>query len=220
MTRRRILFAVALAVAVGGPAARQCFSAAAPDTSAAPLAVTLGPGSSLWLEGTSTLHGFESKTNELTVTLTRGPGATQPDDASALTTLVRGGGIRGFDVEVPVRSLHSGKDGLDKNLWKDLKADKNPVIRFHLARYATQSGAGDSLGLHAEGTLEIAGQSRPIALEARAWKTQEGLWLEGSEILRMSEYGIHPPAMMMGILRVGDRITVHYRLLLVEGVRR
>jgi len=31
----------------------------------------------------------------------------------------------------------------------------------------------------------------------------------------MSEFGIKPPTMMMGTLRVGDAVTVSYRLLLV-----
>jgi hypothetical protein len=31
----------------------------------------------------------------------------------------------------------------------------------------------------------------------------------------MSDYGIKPPTMMMGTIRVGDKVTVRYRLLLV-----
>jgi hypothetical protein len=213
MIRRVWVCALALGVSLACAAAPGRADTAA-DTTAAPLAVVLGPGSSLWLEGTSTLHDFESKTTELTVTLSGGPGAAAPADAQGLAALVRGAGVHGVEVAVPVRSLHSGKNGLDKNLWKDLKADDYPAIRFHLARYTAQPGAGDSLGLHAEGTLEIAGQSRPVTLEARAWRTPEGLWLEGSEALLMSQYGIRPPTMMMGTVRVGDRITVHYRLLL------
>lgn len=212
MIRRVLMFALALAMAAACAATTVRGDTAADTTHA--LAVALGPGSSLWLEGTSTLHDFESKTTELTVTLAGGPGAAPPADAQGLAALVRGAGIHGVEVAVPVRSLHSGKNGLDKNLWKDLKADEYPAIRFHLTRYTTQPGTGDSLSLQAAGTLEIAGHSRPITLDARAWRTQEGLWLEGSEALLMSEYGIRPPTMMMGTLRVGDRVTVHYRLLL------
>jgi hypothetical protein len=211
MIRRVLGCALALAISATWGAA---LADTAPDTTSVPVAVTLGPGSSLWLEGTSTLHDFESRTTELTVTLTRDPGSTQPGDAAALSALVRGAGIRGVDVDVPVRSLHSGKNGLDKNLYKDLSADEHPSIRFHLAHYTAQPAGGDSLGIHADGTLEIAGRSRPVTLAARAWRTSEGLWLDGSEALLMSEYGIKPPTMMMGTLRVGDRITIHYHLLL------
>jgi hypothetical protein len=59
------------------------------------------------------------------------------------------------------------------------------------------------------------GRERPVTLEARAIRNGSGVWLEGSRGLRMTDYGIKPPTMMLGTLRVGDSITVRYRLLLV-----
>jgi polyisoprenoid-binding protein YceI len=187
----------------------------AATSAAAPMTVAHGPGSTLWLEGTSTLHDFESRTSAVGITLTADAAVAHPADAAALLASVKGSGVHDVTVTVPVRSLHSGKDGLDKNLWKDLQADAHPLITFHLGAYAARSqDPGDTLAIHAEGTLEIAGHARPIQLEARAWRDDAGLWLVGSEPLLMSEYGIHPPTMMLGTLKVADRITVHYRLLL------
>ena len=180
-------------------------------------AVALGPGSTLWLTGKSTLHDYESRANALTLTLVPDPGSRAPTDAASLESLIRSSHVHGIDVLVPVRSLHSPKKAIDKNLWSALNADKHPNIRFRLSRYSLGSTSGDTLGIHAEGRLEISGQEQPEKLEVQLCRTDKGVWLEGSKALRMSEFGIRPPRMMMGTLRVADEIVVHYRLLLVPG---
>lgn len=180
-----------------------------------PLPVSLGSGSVLWLEGTSTLHDFESKTTQSSLTLTRDPGVTLAPGAAGLEALVRGAGVRGLDLEVPVMTLRSKKSAIDKNLWKALKAGEHPTIRFHLAKYSIVGPAtADTLTIHATGTLSVAGVQRPDTLDARAYHSPQGVWLTGSEPLLMSSFGIKPPKMMLGTLRVADPIVVRYRLLL------
>ena len=185
----------------------------------APVPVTLGPKSTLWLEGTSTMHDYEAKAGEVRVTMTRDDAKAAPANVGDLESLIRDSGIRRVDVEVPVATLKSKKEGLDKNMYKSLKATQHPVIRCQLTSYSvapSKSGA-DTLDLRAEGTLEVAGSKRPVTLAARAWRSGSGLWIVGSQPLKMSDFGIKPPTMMMGTLRVGDRVTVNYRLLLTPN---
>jgi hypothetical protein len=203
----RLTVALALALALAGSA----------SSAHAASAVSLGPGSALWLTGKSTMHDYESRTTELSFSLLADPGARAPADPASLETLIRSSRVHGVEATVPVRSLHSKKKGLDKNLWKTLNADKYPTICFRLSRYTLAPGAADTMSVHAEGTLEVAGQERPAKLEARAYRSGKGVWLEGNEPLLMSDFGIRPPKMMMGTLRVADEIVVHYRLLLVPG---
>lgn len=182
-----------------------------------PMTVTLGPGSVLWLEGTSTVHDFECRTGAVRVELTRSPEAAPPSDAAALLALIRASAVRGVHVQVPVDSLRSGKDGLDKRLRKAMRSDQHPNVRFALTTYAlTPRPAGDdTVAIAAEGSLTITGVERAIDLAGRAWRSGEGVWLEGSETLLMSDYGIKPPTMMLGTLKVRDPITVRYRLFLI-----
>ena len=65
--------------------------------------------------------------------------------------------------------------------------------------------------------LTVAGRERPVTLAARACGGDQGLWLEGRETLRMTDFGIKPRTMMLGSLRVKDQIIVRYRMLLVPG---
>ena len=192
--------------------------AASPESGAGESVVALGSGSVLWLEGTSTVHDYESRTTEVVVTVLADSTSPSPADARAFEALLRSSGIRAVAVEVPVLSLHSQRGAkLDKNLRRALRADEYPTIRFQLSRYTLvpRSAEDDTTGIHADGSLEVAGTLRPIALDAIAWRTDEGVWLSGSESIRMKDYGVRPPKMMLGTLKVHDGITVHYRLLLV-----
>ena len=206
------LCALALLLALGTPSAY----ATATRSAGTPVAVRAGTGSSLWLTGTSTLHDYESRTTETAVTMTRVPGSTQPAAAS-LATLVRTSTIRNIDVTVPVLSLHSPKKGVDKNLWKALKASEHKNITVHLVSY-TLSAKGtsrDTTALRALGTITVAGVKQPVTLEGRLYPGKGGMWLVGSHALLMSDFGIKPPKMMLGTLRVANPVTVHYKLLLV-----
>jgi hypothetical protein len=211
----RGLAAISGLLLIGGFLAARAFAADAPG---APLATSLGSGSVLWLEGKSTLHDFESKTSQSTLTLTRDPAAAAPTDVAGFESLIRSSGVRSLDLEVPVLTLKSEKSGLDKNLYKSLKAEEHPSIRFHLTQYEIEPASGDTLRVHARGTLDIAGAQRPDTLDARVYRAPQGLWLEGSEPLLMSDFGIKPPTMMLGTVKVADRIVVRYRLLMVPKV--
>jgi hypothetical protein len=193
--------------------------AATHEGTPAPAAIGLGAGSTLWLEGTSNLHEFESRTSQVVVAFTRDPETQNATDVASLETMIRASAVRGLDLKVPVTSLHSGKSGLDKNLYKALHADDYPQIKFHLAHYTvTPRAAGnDTLNIHAEGVLTVAGKEQPSTLEARVYRGEHGVWLEGSELLLMSTFGIKPPTMMLGTLRVNDKIMIRYRLLLAPA---
>jgi len=207
MMRRTVTAALCLALAA--TAAFRVAAAANP-----PIPLHAGPGSSLWLNGTSTMHDFESRTDSTVVTMTRDAAAPEPRDAAGLMTLMRSLAVREVDAKVPVRTLKSEKSGLDKNLYKALKADEHPEIVFHLERY-TLSDSGtvaDTLAMNAEGTLTITGVTRPVALRLRAYPADGGVRIEGRHALRMTEYGIKPPKMMLGTIKTGDGITVGFKL--------
>ena len=179
-------------------------------------ALVLGPGSEVWMEGKSTVHDWESHTTSVGATFTRAATQADPAGAAAIEGLVRANGVRGLDVRIPVATLHSGKPGLDKNLLKSLQAERYPAIEFRMERYSVVSPeTADTLKLSVEGLLTVAGTGRHVVLVAGAWKGDKGEWIDGTVPLDMSAFGIKPPTMMLGALKVNDRIVIHYRLLLV-----
>jgi len=177
----------------------------------------LGPGSTLWIEGKSNMHDFESRTTTVVVKFKRDSSASAPTTPAEWETLVRGSHVQGLDVEIPVTSLRSGKAGLDKNLWQDLKADAHPAIQFHLAKYTAREAKHDTIAISAEGALRIAGREKQVTLHAHACRVDAGLWIDGSQELQMTDFGIKPRTMMLGALRVKNEVVVHYHLLLIPS---
>src|SRR5262249_15554359 len=78
-------------------------------TRGTPIPLSLGSGSELWLEGTSTLHEYQSRTKDLTLTMARDSAEADPAGTDQLVGLMQASKIRAVDVEVPVKSLHSPK---------------------------------------------------------------------------------------------------------------
>ena len=199
----RVLSSVALSLAVH-----------AAHAAGVPVAVPvhLGPASTLRVSGTSTVHAWESTTTAPVVSVTRRPAAAAGD----FRALVRASAIQSVDVQVPVHSLHSPRKGLDANLYKALKADAHPTIEVHLDHYTpAKAPPGDTTTVSASGTIRVAGVERPLTLEARLHRGDGGTWVTGTHTLRMTEFGIKPPTMMMGTLRVRDPVTIRFRLLLL-----
>ena len=179
--------------------------------------VGLGPTSVLWIEGTSTMHDYESRTSALKLTLLRDAAQADPADADALDAWLKAGGLKGLDLVVPVTTMRSGKDALDKNMFKALKTSEFPDIRFQMSGSEFGTARGDTLPVSAKGTLDIAGQQRPVTVQGHLLRTADGVWLEGTHAMKMTEFDIKPPRMMMGTIKVHDPIVVRYRLLLVPG---
>jgi hypothetical protein len=183
----------------------------------APAAVGLGPGSELGLKGTSTMHDYESITSKVQLKFLRDAAQADPADVAALDAWLKAGGLKGLELAVPVTTLHSKKDGLDKNMYKALRATEFAEIRFAMDGSQFGTARGDTLPVTATGTLTVTDQKRPVTVQGQLVRTDQGVWLIGTHPMKMSEYGIKPPKMMMGALKVHDPIVVHFRLLLVPG---
>ncbi len=179
--------------------------------------IQLAPASTIELSGKSTLHDYQSRATQMALTVELAP--SLPAGSSPLARLAAPGSVRSLVLIIPVASMHSKKDGLDKNLYKALKASAHPSITFRMtALPGVAPLAGGGFDVTAEGELEVAGQRRPIDLALRATMTSEGLIVEGRETLLMSEYGVKPPTMMLGTLKTHDRVDISFRLLLTaEG---
>lgn len=168
----------------------------------------LGPGSTLWLTGDSTLHPYAS-----TATILNVSGqwtATPPADLPTSLLAQKGSGT--FELSIPVTGLRSGEKMLDKNMVNTLKGDKFPNIVFKLTKYTVASApASEKAGrLAIEGTLSIAGVEKPIQLDAQVRTDGTDLWIQGEQLLKMTDFEIKPPKLMLGALKVKNEVVVHY----------
>jgi polyisoprenoid-binding protein YceI len=166
------------------------------------------PGSELSFEGTSTLHAFHCKTTKFEVVVNVDPAYVEAKLSQASNLL------RSVDVEIPVRSLSCGSKGLEENMFKTLKADKFPEIRYHMSTYQLAGDAtDDGVTLQAIGTLTVAGQSKTIAMSVKTGRGPNGsATAAGTQEILMTDFGIKPPVFMLGALRTGNKVTVSFKL--------
>ncbi len=168
----------------------------------------------LWIQGDSTLHGFTSTATQVTAVLhTETNGKSSSESALPLRERILSGKAGRLELTIPVRSLKSGESQMDKNMYNTLKEKEYPVITFTLSEYEVGKTTGSSLPVKAKGRLSITGAERDIELHAKGQLSSKGLSVTGEQEVLMTDYQIVPPKLMMGMLKVANRIVVHYHLL-------
>jgi polyisoprenoid-binding protein YceI len=162
----------------------------------------------LSFEGTSTLHAFHCKTTKFELVVNVDPAYVEAKLSQA------GNLLRSVDVVIPVKSLSCGNKGLEENMFKTLKADKFPEIRYHMSTYQLAGDAtDDGVTLQAIGTLTVAGQSKTIAMSVKTGRGANGsATAAGTQEILMTDFGIKPPVFMLGALRTGNKVIVSLKL--------
>lgn len=170
--------------------------------------LAVGPGSELMFEGTSTLHAFHCRTTKLAATVNVDPTYME----ARLYQLNRP--LKSIEVVIPVKSLSCGNKGLEENMFKVLKADKYPEIRYQLSTYQIAGAAADDgLTLQAVGTLTVAGQQKTIEMLVKTDRGRDGnAAATGTQSLLMTDFGIKPPVFMLGALKTGNKVVVSFKL--------
>lgn len=175
---------------------------------AAAAGLTAGPGSVLSVDGTSTLHPWEAKTQNVAVDMSLDQAAGE-----SLEAAVKAAKPAKLTVTVHVADLKSEHSGMDKNLRKTMNADKNPDVVFVLDSYkALLDKEGEQIV--APGKLTIDGQTKDVTLKAKAANEDGKLVVDGEQPVVMSDFGIKPPSLMLGALKVADQVVVKFHLVL------
>jgi len=152
-------------------------------------------GSEVLVGGTSTLHDWESETEQV--------------QGKAVLALDKGevSSIEDLEVRVPVKSIRSGKSAMDKKTHEALEADSHPYIVFN------QSSV-KSLGPYQvvlSGDLNIGGVVRKVELEAGYSVNGSSVTFSGTLPIKMSDFEIDPPTALMGTIKTGDEIVLNYK---------
>jgi len=187
-TIKTILTAVTMSTVMASAAAAQM---------ALPRNLSLSKESKLWIEGTSTVRSFSCSATKIDVDVLAEPDAAAPEI------------VQSASLVVPVASLDCKNATMNGHMRKALQAEKNPQISWKLTSYRVE---GSNVVL--VGKLEIAGKENPIEIRGTGTAVNGTIKVKGSKQFKMSEFGVKPPSLMLGTMKVGDLITVSYDLVL------
>jgi polyisoprenoid-binding protein YceI len=173
-----------------------------------PEVLTVLPESKLWVEGTSTIRGFECKVPEFALKV-------NTDDGGAVAKVLAGQkAVRTAELTVPAATIDCGNGTMNEHMRKALKAEDNATIRFTLSGYDVASGAKGAEGT-VHGTLSLGGAEHPVDVTASAIDAGSGaMRVVGSYEVVLSAFDLKRPSLMFGRIKVGDKVQVKFDLVL------
>ena len=170
--------------------------------------MTLGTQSRLWVNGTSTVRSFECKAAEFDAAIeSTGPGAAKA---------VAGGekAVRTVTLTVPAARLDCANGTMNEHMLKALKAKEHGTITFKLSSYDVAPEGAQVKGA-LKGELTLGGVTKPVTISALGAAMPDGtLHVTGVYELKMTDYGLKPPSLMMGTMKVHDAVKVSFDLIL------
>jgi polyisoprenoid-binding protein YceI len=170
--------------------------------------ITLQPTSRLWVDGTSNVRSYSCKAGEINLKAQ----ASAPDLGHAV--VAGGKAVITVMLKVPVEKLDCANGTMNEHMRNAMKEKEHADIEFRLESYDLAKSA-DSAAITLVGTLTIAGTAKPITMPAVAHDAGNGvLRVTGGYEFLMSQFGVKPPSLMMGLMKVRDKVNVHFDLLL------
>jgi polyisoprenoid-binding protein YceI len=127
--------------------------------------------------------------------------------ATGSSASVRGfdDGVRTATLTVPVNAFQCPEDEMRGHLLEAMRAEEFPEITFRLESY-DPSGQGAV----ANGTLTILDATHPVRFPVFLTPSESGVRVEGQLPLDMTTYGVEPPVVMAGLLRVRPQIRIEF----------
>ena len=184
-----------------------CLAPAAIAWTGAAYQLKLTPTSRLWIEGTSTVRGFTCKATSFEA-------AVETSTPTAATAVMAGEkAVTSVAVRVPAAKLECGNGTMNEHMQKALKAKDNPVIEFKVASYEMAKTA-DGMKGQLTGTLTLGGVTKPVTVVALGTEEAGTLHVTGTHEVMMTQFGLKPPSLMMGTMKVNERVMVNFELLL------
>ena len=166
--------------------------------------LSLSKTSKVWVDGTSNVRSFSCAA------------ATIQADVAGETTGEPGSAVKSATLVIPVASLDCKNGTMNEHMLKALKAKTNPTIVFRLASYELAKQA-DVVRVTLAGTLAMGGVEKPVSMTVEASEGASGmLHVVGTHELRMTEWGLKPPTLMLGTMKVDERVKVGFDLLLKD----
>ena len=147
------------------------------------------------VSGNSTIRGWTCEVTG-TATLTAGGGNAAPGFAS---------GVQGVVLTVPVAEFTCPNEEMTEHLMEAMRPDEHAEITFKMESYdVTPQGA------QAAGSLTILDTTEVVTVSLQLTPAGAGAEIEGEVRLDMTDYGVEPPTVMLGMLRVRPQITIEF----------
>jgi polyisoprenoid-binding protein YceI len=157
---------------------------------------------SVTINGTSNLRNWQEKVGAVTGEMA----AAVNEDGTVDLVSIR--------IKMEVLSIKSDMGRvMDNKTYEALKAATYPEILFTLSAPLKLTQVRDCpTAIPVKGNLVLAGISKPVIMLVKTFEIRQGiLQFEGSQAIKMSDYGVRPPTALFGTMRAGPDITIGFK---------
>ena len=151
------------------------------------------------VSGTSTIRGW---TCSVSGTAQVTPGASEPAPGFDA-------GVQTATITVPVNDFDCPNEEMTEHLLEAMKADEFAEITFRLEGYEVSGRQAQ-----ATGALTILDATEPVSFPVSLTPSGAGVEIEGDLRLDMTTFGVEPPVVMLGLLKVRPQIRIEFTGLL------
>ena len=168
------------------------------------------PGSKMKIDGTSTVHDWTVESGIIAGGVEVDAAFPADPDAKAAPGKVNAR----VQTTIPVRSLKSGKKSMDDVMHDAMSMTNYPKIEYRLTEMTLKAPAtGPTLNFETKGQLTLSGVTNTITMPITMDRSEKGkLKFTGTTSVKMTSYGIKPPApsIGLGLIKTGDDVTLTF----------
>lgn len=175
------------------------------------------PGSSVSIDGTSSIHDWtvEGKIIGGSFEVEK---AFQTDlSLKSVKSLMSKETNPKAVISIPIRSLKSGKDLMDRIMQEAMKAEDNPMIKFELKEMVVKGdvpASGTPVKFDTKGDLSLSGETKTVDMEVTMERKEDNqVVFKGEKGLKMTDFGITPPSPNIpggSLIKTGDEVTIKF----------
>jgi hypothetical protein len=156
------------------------------------------PNLDFTISGTSTIRGWTcTAKGRLEVTPGPGGGEAVPGFAN---------GVKTAKLVVPVKAFTCPNAEMTEHLMQAMKPEQFPEIVYMVEKYGVTGSQALVMG-----TMTIQAKSQPVSVPVALAPSGSGVSLQGETKLDMTSYGVEPPVVMLGMLKVGPQIRIEFK---------
>lgn len=115
-------------------------------------------------------------------------------------------GLQSAKVTVPLKAFKCPNDEMTQHLNEAMHSDKFSEVVFTMDKYTV---AGPQV--EAAGTMTISGVTKPVTVPLTVTPSAAGAAVEGMTRLEFATFNIEPPAVFLGMLKVGPQIRISFK---------
>jgi hypothetical protein len=154
------------------------------------------PNLDFTISGTSTIRGWTC-TAKGTMSVTPGSGGPSVPGFAK--------GVQSASVVVPVKAFTCPEAEMTEHLMQAMKPEQFPEIVYKVEKYEVTGERAQ-----VSGTMTIQAKSQPLTVPVTLKSAGAGVSLKGETRLDMTSYGVQPPVVMLGMLKVGPQIRIEF----------